>query len=320
MKTATKQRIQDRQESSATQVQSNTVFSPVSENASGYRRRLERIGSTNRDAKRIRIDLSDSDPLSANVTEEAAGSSFTKPGPQFLGDDASCRINKSVIPIATFASSSPEPEDGELDDPSSPQFFCEAFEDMFGEHVRPGSQASGFEPATHDEESEPTMVDRMHERGCYSYADDPAFQHYLDLACCSDFRLPHEPVAYLNRTQVSQLLSPLIEETPLSIQLIHGLLYALLPSPLHILELNPENCAEGLSACTESVENFAAIILHGRDTPPFLVLGDGTTKTIFVVESETERSPFLDAIESSLGSWTEIRIDVSHPPYPILSH
>ncbi|KAF9728489.1 24-dehydrocholesterol reductase precursor [Paraphaeosphaeria minitans] len=296
LKTATKQKILDRQGTAAAQVQSNTVFRHVNENASSHRGSLERR-STNRAPKRIRPsnqgqDLPDFAPCSATVSEEAASSSFR--GPQFLGDEASFLRHGNTIPIATFPSSSREapmhaaeqmddrdPVEGELSELSYPHFFLEAFE------------ASGFEPATNDQASERTMLGQMHERGCHNYADDPAFQHYLDLACCSDFRLPHEPVAYLNRTQVSQLLLPLIEEIPLSVHLIRGLFYALLPGPLHILELNLENCTEGLSTWTESAENFAAIILRESDTPPLLVLGDGTTRTIFVIASDTERPPFL---------------------------
>ncbi|KAL5401843.1 hypothetical protein PMIN04_013065 [Paraphaeosphaeria minitans] len=180
LKTVTKQKILDRQGTPAAQVQSNTVFRHVNENASSHRGSLERR-STNRAAKRIRPsnqgqDLPDFAPCSATVSKEAASSSFR--GPQFLGDEASFLRHGNTIPIATFPSSSPEtpmhaaeqmddrdPVEGELSELSSPHFFLEAFE------------ASGFEHATNDQESERTMLGQMHERGCHNYADDPAFQH-----------------------------------------------------------------------------------------------------------------------------------------------
>ncbi|KAL5379828.1 hypothetical protein PMIN02_010806 [Paraphaeosphaeria minitans] len=185
--------------------------------------------------------------------------------------------------------------------------YCDGTNSLEHSHV------ARFDSATNCQASGPPMRGQIHERGCHSYVDDPAFRHYLDIACYSDFRLPHDPLGCLNRTQVAQLLQPLIEEKPLSVQLIHGLLHSLLPGPLHILELKSENCAQNLLACTGSAESFAAIIVQERDTPPLLVLGDGTTRTIFVIAGETERPPFSASAESSLGSWQEICIDISHP-------
>ncbi|KAF9730155.1 24-dehydrocholesterol reductase precursor [Paraphaeosphaeria minitans] len=103
-----------------------------------------------------------------------------------------------------------------------------------------------------------------------------------------------------------------IEEIPLSVQLIRGLLYTLLPAPLQILELNWGNCAQGLLACTESAENFAAIIVQRINTRPLLILGDVTTRTIFVIASETEHPDLLGVIESSLDSWKSVCIDLDH--------
>jgi hypothetical protein len=120
-----------------------------------------------------------------------------------------------------------------------------------------------------------------------SFGNDPIVQGYVDLACRLSFRLPHEPVEDADHLDARELLSPLVEERPLTPRLIHGLIYTLLPGPLRIFEvcssaLDPEPSPE-----ESPVDDFVAIVHQDGEDLPLLVLGVEISKTLYILGSET---------------------------------
>jgi hypothetical protein len=140
-----------------------------------------------------------------------------------------------------------------------------------------------FEEATADP-NEQYLIDPDHTE---RFGNDPIVQDYVDLACRLSFRLPHEPVEDADHLDARELLSPLVEERPLTPRLIHGLLYTLLPGPLRIFEvcssaLNPEPSPE-----ESPVDDFVAIVHQDGEDLPLLVLGVEISKTLYILGSET---------------------------------
>lgn len=196
--------------------------------------------------------------------------------------------------------------EGEPLDQKSPHYFSDAF------ITPPRSPASGLQSETSSQVSVPHPSRCTQKQECHSYVDDPNFQYYLDLAYRSDFRLPHEPGDCLDRTEVSQLLVPLMEETPLTTRLLRGLLYLIIPGPLYILEVNMADCLEYLSARAKCTENFAAIISRHNNNSPLIVLGDGLTQTLYTLASEIESLPLSNDMRLPFDSWKNVHVDVSN--------
>jgi hypothetical protein len=120
-----------------------------------------------------------------------------------------------------------------------------------------------------------------------SFGNNPIVQGYVDLACRLSFRLPHEPVEDSNHLDARELLLPLVEERPLTSRLIHGLIYTLLPGPLHIFEvcsgaLDPEPSLDEGPA-----DDFVAIVRRNGEALPLLVLGVEISKTLYILDSKT---------------------------------
>ncbi|KAI1569417.1 hypothetical protein PtrEW4_005883 [Pyrenophora tritici-repentis] len=164
----------------------------------------------------------------------------------------------------------------------SPQFFNEAFEDYRLSSLNHESPTNVEEATTASDER-----NMMYPVRTESFGNDPIVQGYVDLACRLSFRLPHKPVEDADHLDPRELLSPLVEERPLTSTLIHGLIYTLLPGPLCIFEvcsseLDPESSSEGSPA-----EDFVAIIRRDGEALPLLVIGVETSKKLYVLDSET---------------------------------
>ncbi|KAI1525856.1 hypothetical protein PtrSN002B_010681 [Pyrenophora tritici-repentis] len=183
-----------------------------------------------------------------------------------------------------------EDEFGEvvMHDLPSPQFFNDAFEDYRLSSLHHESQTN-VEEATADT-YEQHRIDPDHTE---SFGDDPIVQGYLDLACRSSFRLPHEPVEDADYLDARELLLPLVEERPLTSRLIHALIYTLLPGPLRIFEVCSSAFDPEPSPEESPVDDFVAIIRRNAEALPLLVLGIGISKTLYILDSETVDLPSL---------------------------
>ncbi|CAE7219850.1 hypothetical protein PTTW11_11229 [Pyrenophora teres f. teres] len=164
----------------------------------------------------------------------------------------------------------------------TPQFFNEAFEDGVFSTLHHGAQTDVEEATAYSDKQH-----SMNQDHTKSFRDDTIVQGYLDLACRSSFRLPHEKVEDADCLDARELLSPLVEERPLTSRLIHGLLYTLLPSPLCIFKV----CCSAVNLESPSEENlvddFVAIVRQDVEDIPLLVLGIQISKTLYILDSET---------------------------------
>ncbi|CAN9280559.1 unnamed protein product [Alternaria alternata] len=185
-----------------------------------------------------------------------------------------------------------------MQDASTPQFFNEAFEDLYGSPLQHESQIGGEEVTVACQKQYPT--DPTHTP---SLSDDPMFQSYLDLAYRANFCLPHESVEGADSTKTRELLSPLVDGTPLTPRLLHGLIYSLIPGPLRILEVDPSAIDGGMIAEESLAENFAIILRESEEALPLLVLGAANRKMLFVLSSGTANLPFLSALYRTLHEW-----------------
>ncbi|KAJ5028945.1 hypothetical protein PSV08DRAFT_387769 [Bipolaris maydis] len=195
-----------------------------------------------------------------------------------------------------------------MHDAASPQFFNDAFEDLFGSslqnesemnftdtsvgYIDVGEAAVGYmdveEAAVGYMDVEEAIVDNQEQHAAdqhhtQSFAQDPIFQSYLDFACRSNFQLPHETSEHTDQVEVRELLSPLVEGTPLTSKLLHGLIYLLVPGPLRVLELDSGVCDEELLPNESLVDNFALIFSQSTNGLSLLVLGDAEKKTLSVM-------------------------------------
>jgi hypothetical protein len=195
-----------------------------------------------------------------------------------------------------------------MQDASTPQFFNEAFEDLYGSPLQQESQTAGEEVEVACQKQYPT--DPTHTP---SLGNDPMFQSYLDLACRASFCLPHESVEDADSTEIRELLSPLVEGTPLTPRLLHGLIYSLVPGPLRILEVGPSAIDGGTIAEESLAENFAIILRESEEALPLLVLGAANRKTLFVLSSGAVNLPFLGALYRTLPEWETEYIEVENP-------
>lgn len=200
-----------------------------------------------------------------------------------------------------------------MHDLPTPQFFNEAFEDGGFSTLHHGAQTD-VEEVTADS-YEQHRIDPDHTK---SFGDDPIVQGYLDLACRSSFRLPHEPVEDADHLDARELLLPLVEEKPLTSRLIHGLLYTLLPGPLRIFEVCSSAFDPEPSPEEAPVDDFVAIVRRNGEALPLLVLGIETSKTLFVLDSETMDLPSLEISWLIRPEWSTEHIDVwrSSPDSP----
>jgi hypothetical protein len=151
-----------------------------------------------------------------------------------------------------------------------------------------------------------------------SFGNDPTVQGYMDLACRLSFRLPHKSVEDADHLDPREVLLPLVKEIPLTPNLIHGLLYTLLPGPLRIFEvcssaLDPEPSSEG-----SPVEDFVAIIRRDGEGLPLIVLGDETSKTLSILDSETVDLASLRTSWLIGPEWTTEHINVWRSPHSLL--
>jgi hypothetical protein len=180
----------------------------------------------------------------------------------------------------------------------SPQYSNEAFAGLFSvtPHPAPGV-------------SEPQ-----------SFAEDAVFKEYLELACRSTFRLPHESIHDPDHSDVLELLLPLVEEIPLTTELIHGLLYSLIPGTLQIEEVFSNDIYDGLSSIDDQAKQFAAIIHRCEESRLLLVLGDSTMETLFILEGKTAGQPTMEAFPPLFSKWKTKYIDVSLSMFNSLLH
>jgi hypothetical protein len=214
----------------------------------------------------------------------------------------------SISPARDMEVENSNSEEMVMQDVSTPQFFNEAFEDLYGSPLQHESQIGGEEvtvPCQKQYLTDPTHTP--------SLGNDPMFQSYLDLACRASFCLPHESVEDADSTRTRELLSPLVEGTPLTPRLLHGLIYSLIPGPLHILEVDPIASDGGMIADESLAENFAIILRESEEALPLLVLGAANRKTLFVLSSGTVNLPFLGALYRTLPEWKTAYIEVANP-------
>jgi hypothetical protein len=142
------------------------------------------------------------------------------------------------------------------------------------------------------------------------FCDDPIVQEYVDLACRSSFRLPHEPLEDADHLDARELLLPLVEERPLTSRLLHGLIYRLLPGPLRIIEVCTSAFDPEPSPEENPVDDFVAIVRRNGEALPLLVLGVETSKTLFILDSETVDLPSLGISWFLRPEWRTEHIDV----------
>jgi hypothetical protein len=154
-----------------------------------------------------------------------------------------------------------------------------------------------------------TLIQRSTDYQAQSFAEDPSFKEYLKLALRSKFRLPHKSIHYSDHAEVRELLSPLIKELPLTIRLIHSLLYALIPSCLQIVEVCSSNIHDRILDI-ELVENFAAIIRQTAESRILLVLGNKNLKTLFILNMIATSLSIIKALPSLFSEWNRQYINV----------
>ncbi|CAN9385004.1 unnamed protein product [Alternaria alternata] len=170
-----------------------------------------------------------------------------------------------------------------MQDASTPQFFNEAFEDLYGSPLQQESQTGGEEVTVACQKQYPTD-------------------------------LTHTPsLKGADSTKTRELLSPLVDGTPLTPRLLHGLIYSLIPGPLRILEVDPSAIDGGIIAEESLAENFAIILRESEEALPLLVLGAANRKTLFILSSGTVNLPFLGALYRTLPEWKTEYIEVENP-------
>jgi hypothetical protein len=190
------------------------------------------------------------------------------------------------------------------DFPSQPHFFDDALEDYLSS-LHHESQADVEEATAVSYEQH--VIDPDHTE---SFGDDPIVQGYVDLAYRSSFRLPHEPVEDADHLEARELLLPLVEERPLTSRLLHGLIYTLLPGPLRIIEVCTSAFDPEPSSEETPVDDFVAIVRRSGEALPLLVLGIETSKTLFILDSETVDLPSLGISWLIRPEWSAEHIDV----------
>ncbi|KAH8621554.1 hypothetical protein IG631_23769 [Alternaria alternata] len=190
---------------------------------------------------------------------------------------------------------------------STPQFFNEAFEDLYSSSLQHESQIGGEEVTAACQKQ--YLTDPTHTP---SLVNDLMFQSYLDLACRASFCLLHESVEDTDSTKTRELLSPLVEGTALTPRLLHGLIYSLVPGPLYILAVDPIASDGGMLADESLAENFAIILRESEEALPLLVLGAANRKTLFVLSSGAVNLPFLGALYRTLPEWKTEYIEVEN--------
>jgi hypothetical protein len=190
------------------------------------------------------------------------------------------------------------PQDPERRPPSSiheediamPNNFADLFNDLLAAREE-GEDPGYMEGVLHEDER---SIERQPEAEVVqSFAEELEFKDCLKLANRSRFRLPHKPLQDTDSTEVSELLLPLVEGIPLSSELIHGLLYALIPGPLLIIEAKSEDMHNEPSPNFEQVNNSVLIIERTGESSLLLVLVDKSMKTLFILESRTANLPVL---------------------------
>ncbi|CAN9152995.1 unnamed protein product [Alternaria alternata] len=220
----------------------------------------------------------------------------------------------SVSPDRDMEAENSNSEEMVMQDASTPQFFNEAFEDLYGSPLQHESQIDGEEVTVVCQKQYPT--DPTHTP---SLGNDPMFQSYLDLACRASFCLPHESVEDADSTEIRELLSPLVEGTPLTPRLLHGLIYSLVPGPLRILEVDPSSSDRGTIAEESLAEKFAIILRESEEALPLLVLGAANRKTLFVLSSGAVNLLFLGALYRTLHEWKTEYIKVKKNPLAVFA-
>ncbi|KAI1676217.1 hypothetical protein KJE20_14195 [Pyrenophora tritici-repentis] len=134
----------------------------------------------------------------------------------------------------------------------SPQYFNEAFEDLYSTSIHDEVQRDVEDTATYPDEQYPTNRSDIED-----FDDDPTVQGYLDIAFRSGFRLPHETAEDADCVDAQEVLLPLLKERPPTSRLLH------------------------------------AIVRRSEDSSPLLVVGLETSKTFFILDSETWDLPSL---------------------------
>jgi hypothetical protein len=198
----------------------------------------------------------------------------------------------------------PLDESGFGEDPL-PQFFDEAFGDYDLNPPHHESQTNAEEATA--ESYEQRLMDSDHTE---SFGNNPIVQGYVDLACRLSFRLPHEPVEDSNHLDARELLLPLVEERPLTSRLIHGLIYTLLPGPLHIFEVCSGALDTEPSLDEGPADDFVAIVRRNGEALPLLVLGVEISKTLYILDSETVDLASLGTSWLIGPEWRTEHIDV----------
>ena len=182
-------------------------------------------------------------------------------------------------------------------DIDSPRYFDEAFGERFGhEH---GTTAHSPVSDTMELEHSPR-----------SFENDPEFLPHLELAYRMGFCLPQECVGATDETSVRERLSPLLEEKPLNMDLLHGILYTVLPGPLRIFELGSMPSKDDFPGPEELVERFVAILPASDVSTTLLILGDPKSKALHILGSKSAGTPALNTFRTLLPHWKEEFIDV----------
>ncbi|EUC27185.1 hypothetical protein COCCADRAFT_42009 [Bipolaris zeicola 26-R-13] len=169
----------------------------------------------------------------------------------------------------------------------SPQYFNEAFEDLYSTSIHDEVQRDVEDTATYPDEQYPTNRSDIED-----FDDDPTVQGYLDIAFRSGFRLPHETAEDADCVDAQEVLLPLLKERPPTSRLLHGILYTLLPGPILIIDFCSGSFdSEAVEGSTNT--DFVAIVRRSEDSSPLLVVGLETSKTFFILDSETWDLPSL---------------------------
>ncbi|CAN9242999.1 unnamed protein product [Alternaria alternata] len=88
-----------------------------------------------------------------------------------------------------------------------------------------------------------------------------------------------------------------------TVALLHGLIYSLVPGPLRILELDTSARDREMLADESLAENFVIILPESEEALPLLVLGAANRKTLFVLSSGTVNLTFLGALYRTPPEW-----------------
>jgi hypothetical protein len=137
--------------------------------------------------------------------------------------------------------------------------------------------------------------------------------YFAQLAVQCGFYLPHEDEDQSGKrseAEIRTLLSPLLENRPLSPELIHGLLYALLPGPISLREMKlSDELVDSYSIDTPVIESFIAIVTGLRE--PVLVFANIEREELVILAKSTLDLPFVRSFLSLHPSWKKLHIDVS---------